>query len=45
LGNTKENLAPPCTAAAMTLPLPNAESPRHFDVLRAGGLRGVDGFA
>src|SRR3977135_1832340 len=29
LVSTKENLAPRFTAAVMTLPLPNAQSPRH----------------
>jgi hypothetical protein len=45
LVNTKENLAPPLTTAVMTLPLPNAESPRHVMFFAPGGLRGVDGFA
>jgi hypothetical protein len=45
LVNTKENLAPPLTTAATGLAVAERGVTPAQDVLRAGGLRGVDGFA
>jgi hypothetical protein len=45
LVSTKENLAPPFTAAVMTLPLPNAQSPRHVMFFAPAAFAVFDGFA
>ena len=45
LVNTKENLAPPLTTAVMTLPLPNAQSPRHVMFFAPAAFAVFDGFA